>query len=236
MTFSVAALCPQTGAIGFALATSSMAVGARAAFLAPGFGVVFSQARSDPQLGTLGTALLKAGRTAAETLAEMRAATPYAGYRQLAVLDGAGRVAHATGEHCVAPCGAVSGHAAIALGNAVANDTVIPAMLQAFEAIAGTLAHRLLAALEAGVAAGGEPHPLRSAALKIGRPGLPFPAADLRVDLAEHPVAALRHQWRVYEPLLEGYALRAVDPANAPLAAALEGSLRQWPITVEGTR
>ena len=235
MTFSVAALCSRTGEIGFALATSSMAVGARAAFLAPGFGVVFSQARSDPQLGALGIAMLETGRTAEATLAGMQAATPYADFRQLAVLDGTGRIAHATGGRCVAPCGAVTGRAAIALGNAVANEAVIPAMMQAFEAAAGTLAHRLLTALEAGVAAGGEPHPLRSAALKVGRPNLPFPAADLRVDLAEHPVASLRHQWQVYEPLLEGYALRATDPAHAPLAAAMEGSLRQWPITVQGT-
>ena len=234
MTFSVAALCSRTGEIGFALATSSMAVGARAAFLAPGFGVVFAQGRSDPQLGALGLALLETGRTAVEALAEMRAATPYAAFRQIAVLDNIGRIAHATGEHCLPPCGAAIGRAAIALGNAVANDTVVPAMLDAFNAAEGSLANRLLTALEAGVAAGGEPYPLRSAALKVARPDLPFAAVDLRVDLAEHPVAALRHHWQVYEPLMEGYALRAVDPSRAPLAAAMESELRHWPIVVKG--
>ena len=235
MTFSVAALCLRTGEIGYALATSSMAAGARAAFLSPGHGVVFVQARSDPQLGARGIALLETGRTAEQTLAEMLAATPHAAYRQMAVLDGVGRVAHATGSACLPPHGAVVGQGAVALGNAVANDAVIPAMMQPLQRSDRPLADRLIDALEAGVAAGGEPYPLRSAAVKVARPDIPFPVLDLRVDLAEHPVAALRHHWKCYEPLLDGYALRATDPANAPLAAAIEGHLRDWPIVMQGT-
>ena len=234
MTFSVAALCPRTGEIGYALATSSMAAGARAAFLSPRYGVVFAQGRSDPHLGALGLAMLEIGRTAEQTLAEMLAATPHAAYRQLAVLDAAGRIAHATGSYCLPPCGAIVEHASIAIGNAVASEAVIFAMLPPLQRLDRPLAHRLIAALEAGVAAGGEPYPLRSAAVKVSRPELPYPAVDLRVDLAEHPVAALRHQWQVFEPLLEGYARRATDPANAPLAASIEGHLRTWPIVMQG--
>ena len=230
MTFSIAGLCPDTGEIGAALATSSMAAGARAMFLSPGRGAVFAQARSDPSLGMLGVAQLEDGRTAAQVLAAMLADTPYAAFRQLAVLDAAGSVAHATGERCLDPKGAVVGDAAIALGNAVANDGVIPAILRGFESATGPLAHRLIAGLEAGAQAGGEPYPLRSAALKIVRPGVPFPVADLRVDLAEHPVAELRRQWAAYEPLMEGYLLRALDPEHAPLAATIEGHLRHWPV------
>ena len=230
MTFSIAGLCPHTGEIGLALTTSSMAAGARAMVLAPNHGAVFVQARSDPRLGTLGAALLEAGCTAEQTLAGMLAHTPDAAYRQIAVLDSAGRIAHATGERCLAPCGACVGHHAVALGNAVANVAVIPAILRGFEAARGPLAHRLIAALEAGEAAGGEPYPLRSAALKIGRPEIPFAVIDLRVDLAEHPVAALRQHWHAYEPLAEAYLLRAIDPGTAPLAATVEGHLRQWPI------
>ena len=232
MTFSVAALCAHTGEFGAALATSSMAAGGRAMTVVPGFGVVFAQARSDPRLGNLGAALLEVGRSAPETLAEMLASTSDTAYRQLAVLDNIGRLAHATGASCLAPCGAVLGRAAIALGNAVANDAVIPAILHGYEAARGPLAHRLIAALEAGAAAGGEPYPLRSAALRVARPGLSFPAVDLRVDLAEHPVADLRQLWRAYQPLMEGTILRAIDPAHAPLAAAIEGHLRQWPVTI----
>ena len=234
MTFSVAALCPRKGEIGYALATSSMAAGARAAFLAPGHGVVFAQGRSDPQLGALGLAMLEIGRTAEQTLAEMLAATPHAAYRQLAVLDAAGRIAHATGSLCLPPRGAIVDRTTIAIGNAVASEAVIFAMLRPLERPDSPLAHRLIAALEAGLAAGGEPYPLRSAAVKVARPNLPFPVVDLRVDLAEYPVAALRHQWQVYEPLLDGYVMRAMDPANAPLAASIEGHIRKWPIVMQG--
>ncbi|MEJ1976636.1 MAG: DUF1028 domain-containing protein [Acetobacteraceae bacterium] len=232
MTFSIAALCPQTGEIGLALATSSMAVGARAMFLAPGRGAVFAQARSDPALGAVGLARLDAGCTAAQTLADMLAQTRYSAFRQLAVLDAQGGIAHATGERCLAPKGAATGLGAVSLGNAVANDDVIPAILRGFEAAAGPLAHRLVAGLEAGAAAGGEPYPLRSAALKVGRPGIPFPVVDLRVDLSEAPVAELRHQWAVYQPLMEGYLQRALHPEHAPLAAAIEAHLRTWPVSV----
>ena len=230
MTFSIAGLCPQTGEIGLALATSSMAAGGRAMGLLPGRGAVFSQARSDPVLGMAGLARLEAGDTAEQALAAMLAHGPNAAYRQLAVLDAQGGVAHATGARCLPPAGAVVGKDAIAIGNAVANDGVIPAILRGFEAAEGRLAHRLIAALEAGAAAGGEPYPLRSAAVKVGRPGIAFATIDLRVDLAEYPVEALRQCWAAYEPLEEGTILRATDPAHAPLAAEIEQHLRRWPI------
>jgi len=228
MTFSVAGLCPRTGEIGLALTTSSMAAGARAMFLAPGRGAVFAQARSDPALGALGRARLEAGRSAEETLADMIAATPHAAWRQLGVLDAQGRAAHHTGERCVAAKGAVTGAGALAIGNGLANEEVVPAILRGFQAEPDRpLVERLIAALDAGLEAGGEPYPLRSAALQVSRPGIPFAVIDLRADLAEHPLADLRRYWRNYEPLLESYLARAIDPANAPLAAAFESHLRQ---------
>jgi uncharacterized Ntn-hydrolase superfamily protein len=228
MTFSVAGLCPRTGEIGLALATSSMAAGARAMFLAPGCGAVFAQARSDPALGALGRARLEAGRSADETVADMLAAAPHRAWRQLGVLDAQGRAAHHTGEHCVAAKGAVSAPGALAIGNGLANDAVVPAILRGFQADPDRpLVERLIAALNAGLDAGGEPYPLRSAALQVSRPGIPFPVVDLRVDLAEHPLADLSRYWANYAPLLEGYLARAIDPANAPLAASFETHLRQ---------
>src|SRR5438270_628152 len=104
MTFSIAGLCQRTGQFGCALATSSMAAGARAPFVAPGIGVVLSQARSDPRLGAIGMRALEQGRSAAEALAEMKPATPHSRWRQLAVLDLRGGVASFTGENCTASC------------------------------------------------------------------------------------------------------------------------------------
>lgn len=224
MTFSIAGVCPRTGAIGQALTTSSMAAGARAMFIAPGKGAIFAQARSDPRLGAIGIAALSAGKSAAETLGAMlAAAAPHEGWRQLAVLDASGTAAHATGVR-TNPCkGAAIGSGAIAIGNGLATDEVVPATLRAFEATLDLpLAERLIAALEAGLAAGGEPWPLRSAALRIARPDIPFPTVDLRVDLDDAPLARMRHLWVNFAPLEPGYLARTMDPDNAPQAAEME--------------
>jgi uncharacterized Ntn-hydrolase superfamily protein len=226
MTFSIAGLCPRTGEIGLALTTSSMAVGARTLRLVPGRGAVFAQARSDPRLAARAAASLEAGRTAHEALDELLA-TPDIAWRQLAVLDLAGDAAHFTGDGCMPAKGAVDAPGAVALGNALASDAVVPTILRGFFADpAAPLGERLLQALEHGLVAGGEPYPLRSAALQLGRPGIPFAVVDLRVDLHNAPLAALRHLWVNYTPLLEGYLTRAIHPANAPPAASFEGFLR----------
>ncbi|HTZ34475.1 MAG TPA: DUF1028 domain-containing protein [Stellaceae bacterium] len=224
MTFSIAGLCRRTGEFGCALTTSSMAVGGRAAFVVPEVGVVLSQARSDPRLGALGVKSLEAGRSARQVLAEMIASTPHAEWRQLAVLDLNGGVADFTGAHCTLAKGARPGRDAIALGNGLANDAVVGAMMEGFAAAPdGALADRLLSALDYGLAAGGEAFPLRSAALKVARPGVPFPPIDLRVDYSETPVADLRRIWEAWEPMIAGYVERCLDPANSPAAATIEG-------------
>jgi uncharacterized Ntn-hydrolase superfamily protein len=223
VTFSILGRCPRSGEFGCALATSSMAVGARCHFVAPGIGAVLSQARSDPTLGALGLARLAAGRSAAETLADIIASTPHAAWRQLAVLDAAGRIAEFTGAKVAPPKGAAVGKDAVAIGNAVANDRVVGAILAGYEARPGSsLADRLIAALEAGLEAGGELEPLRSAALRIARPEVAFTPIDLRVDLSETPIAELRRYWALWAPMADGYVERAVSPDSAPSTASIE--------------
>jgi uncharacterized Ntn-hydrolase superfamily protein len=227
VTFSIIARCARSGEFGCALATSSMAVGARCHFVAPGIGAVLSQARSDPTLGALGLARLAAGRSAAETLADMIAETPHAAWRQLAVLDAAGRVADFTGDKVMAPKGSAVGEGAVALGNAVANDRVVGAILAGFAARPGApLADRLLMALESGLDAGGELAPLRSAALRVARPGVPFTPIDLRVDLSSAPIAELRRYWDLWAPMEAGYVARALAPDTAPATETIEGLAR----------
>src|SRR5581483_473003 len=145
-------------------------------------------------------------------------------WRQLAVVDREGRVAHFTGSECTNAKGALSGKAVVALGNGLANDQVVPAMLAGFEAARDlSLADRLLAGLESGLAAGGEAYPLRSAAIKVARPGVPFAPIDLRADFSTTPIAEIRRMWELWAPMVEGYIQRCLDPANSPPAAAIEG-------------
>jgi uncharacterized Ntn-hydrolase superfamily protein len=185
---------------------------------------VLSQARSDPALGAFGLARLAAGRSTAEALSDMIASTPHAAWRQLAVLDRDGRTADYTGAKVTAPKGSAVGAGAVALGNAVANDTVVDAILAGFAAAPQRpLAERLIAALEAGLAAGGEPVPLRSAALRVAQPGVPFTPIDLRVDLSPAPLAELRRYWTLWAPMAAGYVERALAPDTAPSTDAIEG-------------
>lgn len=224
MTFSIAAFCRRTREFGCATATSSMAAGNRVPFVAPGAGVVLSQARTDPRLGILGLKRLEAGRSARETLADMIASTPHSAWRQLGVVDRDGGVAEFTGADCAPAKGGRLGDAVLAIGNGLANDGVVGAMLRAFEAAPEKpLTDRLLTALQAGLDAGGEPDPLRSAAVKVAQPGVPVPFIDLRVDGAEAPIAELRRLWTLWAPMVDGYVQRCLDPASAPAAGVIEG-------------
>jgi uncharacterized Ntn-hydrolase superfamily protein len=224
MTFSIAALCPRTGEIGCALATSSMAAGARAQFISPEAGVVLSQARSDPRLGVLGIARLQAGDGARAALDAMIGASPHAAWRQLAVIDLQGEAVAFTGNECTLAKGAMTDRGVVALGNGLANERVVGAMMTAFQAEDDrSLAERLIIGLEAGLAAGGEAYPLRSAAIKLARPQVPLLPIDLRVDCSDTPITELRRIWSLWTPMVDGYIQRCVDPANAPPAALIEG-------------
>jgi uncharacterized Ntn-hydrolase superfamily protein len=223
MTFSIAGLCSKTGEMSCALATSSMAAGARAQFISPDAGVVLSQARSDPRLGVLGIARLQQGEDARKTLDAMITASPHSAWRQLAVLDRTGQAVAFTGSECTSAKNEITAPNVVALGNGLANDGVVGAMLEAFKASASrSLSERLIIGLEAGLAAGGEAYPLRSAALKLARPGVPLLPIDLRVDYSETPIAELRRMWSLWAPMIEGYIQRCVDPSNSPAAALIE--------------
>jgi uncharacterized Ntn-hydrolase superfamily protein len=226
MTFSIVGLCRRTGQFGCALSTSSMAAGARAAFVTPGIGVVIAQARSDPRLGLLGMTALQNGRSAEQALSDMMGSTPHAKWRQLAVLDLKGGVASFTGEKCTLEKGAEHGDGAIGVGNGLASAEVPAAMLRGFQAAPGrTLADRLIMALEYGLDAGGEAFPLRSASIKVAYPDVPFAPVDLRVDFNPEPIGELRRLWQLWEPMIDGYVMRCLDPENSPPAAEIEGHL-----------
>lgn len=217
MTFSLLGRCARTGRFGAAVTTSSIAVGTRVPFLAAGIGGVLTQHRTDPRLGPRGLELLRSGCAAAETVAALVASTPDHRWRQLAVMDRAGGTAHFDGER-VKPCRSVKhGKDVVALGNILANEEVAPAMAEAFLASEGQeLAERLLRALEAGEAAGGE-HGEVSCACLLVVDRESFPYVDLRVDKAAAPLPALRALWEEYAPLADGFVQRAVAPEGAPV-------------------
>jgi uncharacterized Ntn-hydrolase superfamily protein len=215
MTFSISARCPETGMVGIAISSSSPAVAARCAHAQAGAGVVASQNITDPGLGIAGLDLMKQGASAAEALDNLVRSTPYASYRQLALVDGRGRTAGFSGSGTLGIHATAEGNACIATGNLLANDRVPAAIIAAYTASREVFPMRLLTALQAGLEAGGEAGPVYSAGLKVVR-DVAWPIVDLRVDWAEEPIQKLTQIWAVYAPQLEDYVRRAVNPSAAP--------------------
>lgn len=198
--------------LGAVITTSSPAVGSRCMFARAGLGVMLTQHRTDPRLGPLGLELLAAGCSPASTVAALVASTPHAGWRQLAALDAAGTAAHFSGGLIRSKHAGITSADCVAVGNILRSADVPAAMAAAFSAASALgLPERLLAALEAGDAAGGEERPLRSAALLVVHRHS-FPYMDLRVDAAAAPIAALRALCEEYAPDADEYVARALDP------------------------
>ena len=212
---SIAARCSRTGMVGVTVSSSSICVAARCAFVRAGAGAALSQNITDPSLGERALDLLEQGRDAEQALGAVVDSAEHAAWRQLAVVDTAGRVAHFNGERTLGLHAAAEGRNCVAIGNLLADDRVPAAMVRGFESANGHLAARLLAAIEAGLVAGGEEGPVRSAGLLVAHQ-VSWPIVDLRVDWDTDPVPQLGVLWREYEPQLESYVTRALDPSEAP--------------------
>ena len=214
MTFSIALRCPRTGMFGVAATTSSLSVGSRCTFVRSGVGAVLTQHRTDPRLGPRGLDFLAAGLDAQATVDALVASTPDARWRQLAVVDGKGDVAFFHGSEHQPIFAAATGDGAVAIGNILANDQICAAQIAAVELHKDShIGDRLIAALEAGLAAGGEVFPLQSAVMLIADAD-EFALADLRVDNHERPIEALGDLWGKYRQQMATFAERAIDPGR----------------------
>lgn len=215
MTFSIVARCAETGMFGVAVSSSSPAVAARCAYARAGVGAVASQNVTDPRLGPRTLDLMERGATAAEAVAIIARTAPHAAYRQVLAVDPGGQTAIHSGGRTLGTNAEATGPDAAAAGNLLANDRVPAAMVEAFHAARGHLGGRIVAAMRAGLAAGGEAGPVRSAGMLLVRE-VPWPVANLRCDWSDDPIGALAAAWDVYEPQLDAYVTRALDPTGAP--------------------
>jgi uncharacterized Ntn-hydrolase superfamily protein len=217
MTFSLVGRCARSGMVGVAVATSSIAVGARCPHVRSRTGAVATQNITDPALGPLVLDHIASGVDAATAITRALAERPHPSFRQLAVVDRHGQTAHFTGERVLGRHAVATGLGVVAAGNLLASEAVPKAMAECFAAHhEDHLAERLLKALEAGLAAGGEEGPVHSAALLVADIE-PFALVDLRVDWADAaPLGSLRRLWSDYRPQMQAYLLRAVDPLQAP--------------------
>lgn len=217
MTFSIIGHCARTDMFGVAITTSSISVGARCPHVRAGVGAVATQNVTNPHLGPLVLDALSDGMSAHDALAHVLATEAHPSYRQVTVIDLAGTTATHTGQEILGTNAVVVGEHCVAAGNLLKTEQVPQAMADGFHANAEChLAERLLRALEAGVAAGGEEGPTHSAALLVADTQ-PFPLVDLRVDWADsEAIPRLRQLWEDYEPQMQPYLDRAINPSAAP--------------------
>lgn len=196
-TFSIVARDPATGELGVAVQSRVLGVGAIVPFAKAGVGAVATQSMANTAYGPEGLKLLAAGRPAVEVLKELTAADPQKDIRQAGVIGPEGPPASFTGSACMAWAGGRVGEHYAVQGNILAGQAVVDGMAEAFEKTPGTLAERMLAALEAGQAAGGDNRGMQSAALLVVRDGWGYGGQndrymDLRVDDHKEPIAELR--------------------------------------------
>ncbi|EDT02512.1 DUF1028 domain-containing protein [Burkholderia ambifaria] len=217
MTFSIVGRCPETGQLGIAISSSSIAVGARCPWVRAGVGAVATQNITLPALGPQILDLIEHQQLApAAALDRALSANGWSQYRQVTVIDGQGQTACFTGKEALGTHHAVQGEQCVAAGNLLAAPAVIEAMARAFEQAPGLLADRLLAAMHAAMAAGGEAGPVHSAALKVAG-DVTWPIVDLRVDWADaDPIGQLDTLWQAYRPQMQDYQTRALNPTAAP--------------------
>ncbi|MDO6520377.1 DUF1028 domain-containing protein [Shimia thalassica] len=216
MTFSLVARCAETGMFGIAISSSSPAVAARCSFARAGVGAVASQNVTDPSLGPLTLDYMAQGLSATQAVAAVVKQGKFIEYRQVLAVDTAGTTAIHSGPNSLGIWTQASAKNVASGGNLLANDTIPQAVVDGFLSATGHLGDRLIAAMRAGLAAGGEAGPVHSAGMKIVDK-VSWPVADLRCDWSEEcPIENIATAWDVYKPQLDAYIQRALDPREAP--------------------
>ncbi len=221
-TFTIIGHCARTGVTGIALASSPLAVAARCVFIRANAGAVSTQAYAHPGLGPLAVRLLEMDYAPAKVLEELRGTDPYFEHRQIGILDRHGNPGVFTGAKNLDWKGHIAQKHFVAMGNYLTSERVVKDMAEAFQASADeVLEERLMRALEAGKAAGGEKGgQLSSGLIAYGRDT--YARTDLRVDMYDRPtgpgddaVSELRRVFNVYKPLIPYYEERPTNPLIA---------------------
>jgi uncharacterized Ntn-hydrolase superfamily protein len=227
-TFSIIARDPATGELGMAVQSKTLAVGSRTITIKGGVAVIAHQSSSNPMYGALGIELLGAGLSPQQALDQITRGDEGRDSRQVSILDMQGRTAAFTGTGASDWKGHKCGTNYCAQGNILVSAEVVDALARTFESATGSLAERMLAAMDAGQAAGGDIRGTQSAALVVAKPlagaaGFGDRVVDLRVDDSRAPLKELRRLLNMFQAralMSEAYArLREREFAAASTAA-----------------
>jgi uncharacterized Ntn-hydrolase superfamily protein len=203
MTWSILAHDPATGTLGVAVASRFFAVGAICPFVEGRVGALATQALVNPMYAVHAMPRLRAGEAPETILAALVSPDPGADQRQFHIIDAAGRIAQHTGSNCVDWAGHVAAENVSVAGNMLAGEATVRATLAAYLSASGSMAERLLTAMQAGEQAGGDKRGKQSAGMKIASAD-PYPDLDIRADDHPDPLSELR---RLYNVSLERFAV-----------------------------
>ncbi|QZX99493.1 DUF1028 domain-containing protein [Halobaculum rubrum] len=233
MTFSIAARDPETDAVGVAVQSKFVSVGAVVPFVSADAGAVATQSFANVAYGPNGLDLLREGHTATDVIEQLTDADDEAPQRQVGVVGLDGEPAAFTGEECFETAGDRQGEHYTVQGNVLENEATIDAMAEAFEVTEGGLPERLIEALHAGNDAGGDSRGEQSAALYVAKPEGGYDGrndrwVDVRVDDHEHPIDELERVFKLYDVTLLARE-EPDDPAqlSGDAALAVSGTLAE---------
>jgi uncharacterized Ntn-hydrolase superfamily protein len=231
MTFSIVARDPETRAVGVAVQSKFIGVGAVVPFAAADAGAVATQSFANVEYGPEGLDLLRRGYDADAVVETLTAGDAEAESRQVGVVGRDGSVAAFTGEECLDVAGDLQGETYTVQGNILENEATLTAMAEAFESADGGLPERLIASLYAGNEAGGDARGQQSAALYVAKPEGGYDGGndrwvDVRVDDHEQPIAELERVFKLYDvTLLERAAPEETRTLSGETAAEVQETL-----------
>jgi uncharacterized Ntn-hydrolase superfamily protein len=230
MTFSIVAYDPRNGDLGVAVQSKFLAVGAAVPWARAGVGAIATQAWANLSYGLQGLELLAGGATAQETIDALTAADEGRALRQAGIVDAQGRATSYTGAECTTWAGHIVGEGFACQGNILVSEATVQAMAKAFQEATGELAERLVAALAAGQAAGGDRRGQQSAALLVVRAGGSYGGyndryIDLRVDDHPHPIDELARLLQLHRVYFEKPRPGDFLPLEGALLAEVQGVL-----------
>ena len=230
-TFSIVAYDPETGELGVAVQSKFFAVGSVVPFADADVGAIATQAQGNTSFGPRGLAMVKLGVSPEAVLDALLSSDEDREHRQVGVVAAAGGAAAFTGSECMDWAGHRVGENYAVQGNILVSEETVEAMASAFEETDGMLAERLMRAIEAGQAAGGDSRGMQSAAILVVREGGGYGGfndryCDLRVDDHEEPIAELRRlldMWKHDALIMEGYNLCEKEEWEGAFEAGLSG-------------
>src|SRR5699024_1243252 len=232
MTFSIVGFDPETDELGIAVQSKFIGVGSVVPWAKAGVGAVATQSFANPAYGPDGLKLMKEGKTAQETIDILVENDDGRSLRQVGIMDANGNAATFTGEECYDWAGGRIGENCVAQGNILVSEATVDALVDTFESSTGSLAERLLVALDAGQEAGGDSRGKQSAAIYIVKEKGGYLKAndrliDLRVDEHPDPIKELIRIYRLHQLYFAGPLAEDVLEIGTDLQAEIRSEERR---------